>query len=403
MASFLNADLPSSDEEDNDYRPDLDKTADAEDRVQFVKGGQTVNIKRRRHGRAAAADIEDQREEVEEELPAEAEEEGTGPQVMTSRQIAKRAKIDHLWLLLNSKPGHPRPAPSPDVQGSPATASPQMAPGHKGKASTLAHGPGSAISLAALCKSVDPKQRKVDNTDMLWMRSLGMAPPASRAAASPSTSVILQLPGAASAVGKAATAAPVDPSQVQQQGQGAATGDALPMQIDASVTGVTVPTPDAVAGPSRPQISEAAKAAAGAALAAARDALSLKKHGRVNVTETRRFAGKDIQVTTTVDQHSKDAQRAAERPLQPPAKSGLDAFLADLEKKKKVNVLDKTKADWQQLKAGDSTLEEEMEAHKRSGAGYLDKVDFLKRTETREYEQERDKRLASDIRTRGRL
>jgi hypothetical protein len=30
-------------------------------------------------------------------------------------------------------------------------------------------------------------------------------------------------------------------------------------------------------------------------------------------------------------------------------------------------------------------------------------VDFLKRAEVREYELERDKRLASDIRTRGRL
>jgi hypothetical protein len=30
-------------------------------------------------------------------------------------------------------------------------------------------------------------------------------------------------------------------------------------------------------------------------------------------------------------------------------------------------------------------------------------VDFLKRAELREYEQERDRRLASDVRTRGRL
>jgi len=29
-----------------------------------------------------------------------------------------------------------------------------------------------------------------------------------------------------------------------------------------------------------------------------------------------------------------------------------------------VNVLDKSKADWQQMKAGDATLEEELEAHR---------------------------------------
>lgn len=34
---------------------------------------------------------------------------------------------------------------------------------------------------------------------------------------------------------------------------------------------------------------------------------------------------------------------------------------------------------------------------------YLEKKDFLQRAELREYEQERDKRLASDMRTRGRL
>lgn len=122
-----------------------------------------------------------------------------------------------------------------------------------------------------------------------------------------------------------------------------------------------------------------------------------------------------------------------------------------------VSVLDKSKADWNTLKSSDAALEEELEAHKRSGGQYLDKVgqrgsgcsregmaqpaardrvyrgerrasvtdasmlpasanggksalgcarmqvDFLKRAELREYEQERDKRLASDMRTRGRL
>lgn len=69
----------------------------------------------------------------------------------------------------------------------------------------------------------------------------------------------------------------------------------------------------------------------------------------------------------------------------------------------KVNVLDKTKMDWQEYKATDAAVEEELEAHKRSGAQYLDRQEFLKRTELREYEIERDKRLATDIRTRGRL
>ena len=47
-------------------------------------------------------------------------------------------------------------------------------------------------------------------------------------------------------------------------------------------------------------------------------------------------------------------------------------------------------------------MEEELEAHKRSGGQYIDKVDFLKRAELAEYEKERDLRLGTDIRNRSR-
>ena len=48
-------------------------------------------------------------------------------------------------------------------------------------------------------------------------------------------------------------------------------------------------------------------------------------------------------------------------------------------------------------------VEEELEKYKKSGEKYLDKVDFLKRTELKEYEKERDARLGGDVRSRGRL
>ena len=35
--SFLHAALPSSDEEDDDYRPEIDKTAEADDRAAFLE------------------------------------------------------------------------------------------------------------------------------------------------------------------------------------------------------------------------------------------------------------------------------------------------------------------------------------------------------------------------------
>ena len=48
-------------------------------------------------------------------------------------------------------------------------------------------------------------------------------------------------------------------------------------------------------------------------------------------------------------------------------------------------------------------IEEELEDYKKSGDKYLGKVDFLKRAELREYEKERDQRLGSNMRNRGRL
>ncbi|GIL93194.1 hypothetical protein Vretifemale_20594 [Volvox reticuliferus] len=70
---------------------------------------------------------------------------------------------------------------------------------------------------------------------------------------------------------------------------------------------------------------------------------------------------------------------------------------------RQVSVLDKTKADWSEYKAANTEVDEELETYKRSGEQYLDKQNFLKRAELREYEKERDLRLASDVRTRGRL
>ena len=51
----------------------------------------------------------------------------------------------------------------------------------------------------------------------------------------------------------------------------------------------------------------------------------------------------------------------------------------------------------------DMQVDEELEGYKKSGDKYLDKVDFLKRAELRQYEQERDQRLSRDMRSRGRL
>jgi len=192
----------------------------------------------------------------------------------------------------------------------------------------------------------------------------------------------------------------------------------------------------------------AALAAARAALlGAASAAAAAKDHGLVRVTETKRFAGKDVEVTRAVTQaeaaavaakqkekkekeeksgkattaargREEDAAEAApaaaaaagpssSKPL-PNAtavgRSGLDATLAALDAaSRRVNVVKKTRADWSQLKAADAGLDDELEKYKKGGDAHVEKKAFLARAERAAYERERDARLNSDVRTRGRL
>ena len=123
--------------------------------------------------------------------------------------------------------------------------------------------------------------------------------------------------------------------------------------------------------------------------------------GVVKVTETRNFAGKQMEVTKTYESGSREAKAAARRDAAQ-SRGGLDSVLLQMEKQRKLNVLDKSKMDWKEVKASDASMEEDLEKHKK-GKTYLEEQDFLKRAELREYEIERDARLAGDVRSRGRL
>ena len=118
---------------------------------------------------------------------------------------------------------------------------------------------------------------------------------------------------------------------------------------------------------------------------------------QVAVVEKVNFAGKEIEVASEV---SKEA--LGKRKL-PPKPTGLDALLASLQGPKKISVLDKSRSDWKGFKSSDAEVEEELEAYKKSTDKFLDKQEFLQNAELRQYELERDARLASDSRTRGRV
>uniref|UniRef100_M8B3T7 Uncharacterized protein n=1 Tax=Aegilops tauschii TaxID=37682 RepID=M8B3T7_AEGTA len=140
------------------------------------------------------------------------------------------------------------------------------------------------------------------------------------------------------------------------------------------------------------ETSEDAKKLAANALAAVRDAATAASgRGKVEITEVRDFAGKDIEIKKLVDADSKEAVEKASAAGASP--SAVDNILEQIRKKQKLSVLDKTKKDWGEYKA-EKGVEEELGAYKKSSNQYLDRQSFLKRADYREYELERDARLS---------
>ncbi|KAL8466008.1 hypothetical protein ACS0TY_035212 [Phlomoides rotata] len=131
-----------------------------------------------------------------------------------------------------------------------------------------------------------------------------------------------------------------------------------------------------------------AKRLAAAALSAVKDAAALSTvvRGKVEVTEVRDFAGEDIEVKKLVDAEKGKGTGGTT--------SAVDAVLEQIKKKTKLSVLDKTKKDWGEFKGEHKGMEDELDAYKKSSNQYLDKVSFLERTDYREFERERDVRLA---------
>ncbi|XP_073127502.1 uncharacterized protein [Henckelia pumila] len=139
-------------------------------------------------------------------------------------------------------------------------------------------------------------------------------------------------------------------------------------------------------------IGEDAKRHAAAALAAVKEAagLSTAGRGKVEVTEVRDFAGEEIEVKKLVDAEAVDKGKTAAGAI-----SAVDAVLEQIKKKPKLSVLDKSKKDWGEFKDENIGMEDELDAYKKSSNQYLDKVSFLQRTDYREFERERDVRLAA--------
>ena len=105
----------------------------------------------------------------------------------------------------------------------------------------------------------------------------------------------------------------------------------------------------------------------------------LKALERVVVTETKKFAGKEITVKKTVTVDRNVAEKPAEG-------GGLDGVLADLKGPEKISTIAKTATDWDGFKESKGLNDE---LAKATEDGYLVRKDFMSRVDERQFENER--------------
>ncbi len=142
-------DLPSEDEEDEDYNPLKDKDSEDDDKKPSAgKGG-------RKRARQRTLPLADRDDELTEPLSADlcGLPKVKPDQPPTPRSSAKKAKVDALWAQLNGKqqftavPSDAPPPAQPDAR-EPTTAKPKP------------------LNLAQLCRPVQAKQQPF--ADTVW-------------------------------------------------------------------------------------------------------------------------------------------------------------------------------------------------------------------------------------------
>uniref|UniRef100_A0A336MLT7 Craniofacial development protein 1 n=1 Tax=Culicoides sonorensis TaxID=179676 RepID=A0A336MLT7_CULSO len=114
------------------------------------------------------------------------------------------------------------------------------------------------------------------------------------------------------------------------------------------------------------------------------------------VTKVFDFAGEEIKIQEKEpggQQSDLSKRKINSRPQSGFSRSGggLSSALSQLGKKGKMSVLEKTKHDWINYKK-DEGIEEELQTFNKGKDGYLERQDFLQRTDLRQFERERDLR-----------
>lgn len=117
------------------------------------------------------------------------------------------------------------------------------------------------------------------------------------------------------------------------------------------------------------------------------------------VKEFFEFAGEKIEVEKEVETEAEKVNKreAEDIPKATPSipcsrpSGGLGSILGQIGKKNKLSVLEKTKLDWTSFKKKQG-IEEELQVHNKGRDGYLERQDFLQRTDVRRFEIEKSLR-----------
>uniref|UniRef100_A0A1B0GGX7 Craniofacial development protein 1 n=1 Tax=Lutzomyia longipalpis TaxID=7200 RepID=A0A1B0GGX7_LUTLO len=114
-----------------------------------------------------------------------------------------------------------------------------------------------------------------------------------------------------------------------------------------------------------------------------------KKLAKVEIFD---FAGEEVKVPV------ENSSQATKRPAQGAVvarssrtSGGLSSVLGSIGKKPKISTLEKTKLDWDRFKASEG-IGEDLERFNKGKDGYLERQDFLERTDYRQFDREREMR-----------
>jgi len=144
---------------------------------------------------------------------------------------------------------------------------------------------------------------------------------------------------------------------------------------------------------------------------------------KVKVTKVFEFAGEEVKIEKEVAIDSAEARLSlstAEKSVKQSPESassvgrgrgrgrggakrvglgGISSVLGQIGKKAKISTLEKSKLDWDNFKKQEN-IEEEINTHNRGKDGYLERQDFLQRTDLRQFEIEKQLRSTSRRSTR---